>query len=81
MNGINELWDSFKETNICAAEIPKKERGTCTHTKKMRRNIGSKLSQTDEIYGTKKLNELQTQETQTKLYTKVHCVIWGRGGM
>lgn len=67
MNSINELWDNFKETNICAGEIPKKERGTCTHTQKMCRNIGSKLSQTDVIYGTKKLNELQTQEMGWKL--------------
>lgn len=43
--------------------------------KKKCRNIGSKLSQNDEIYRTKKLNELQTQEAQTKLYTKVHCTI------
>lgn len=40
----------------------KGERGT--HKNTICRNTGSKLSQTDEIHRTKKLNELQTQETK-----------------
>lgn len=51
---INELWNNFKKTNICATEIPKEgKRNTPPQKKNICRNTGSKLSKTDEIYRTK----------------------------